>query len=200
MDLLTKYPRAKECLQSHDHSDFKLHRGIHYQFMKLYPHLKKKIKEFFDNSNNYCEHEIVVSGHSLAGGLSIMAGIYLYHYMIELRKPHVKIKIVTIGAPRVLNKALANWYNTHLSRNTWRIVNHYDSIPNLPVEGPVFEYTHVNATIVYIKNNALLSRTPNERTLMDRVRSLRAGFSTHGINSYIKNLNKFDILKSTDIC
>jgi hypothetical protein len=191
---------TEECLQNHDHSGFKLHRGIHYQFMKLYPHLKEKVNEFFCCSNNYCEHEIVISGHSLGGGLAIMAAIYLYHYMIELRRPHVQIKIITIGAPRVLNKALANWYNTHLAKNTWRIVNHYDSIPNLPVEEHLFEYTHVNATIVYIKNGALLSRTPNERSLIDRIRSLRAGFTTHGIDAYIKNLNKFGILKDTEIC
>lgn len=190
---------TEECLQSHDHSDFKMHRGIHYQFMQLYPHLKEKIKDFLDNSR-YCEYELVVSGHSLGGGLAIMAGIYLYHLMIELRKPHVKIKIITIGAPRVLNKALAEWYNTHLAKNTWRIVNHYDSIPNLPMEEHLFEYTHVKSTIIYIKNGALLSRTPNERSLIDRIRSLRANFTTHGIDSYIKNLKLFDILKNTHIC
>ena len=190
---------TNECLENHEHSNFKLHRGIHYQFMKLYPHLKEKIKDFFDSSR-FCEQEIVISGHSLGGGLAIIAGIYFYHLMLELRKPHTKIKIITIGAPRVLNSALAIWYNFHLSSSTWRIVNHYDSIPNLPIEERLFEYTHVDAIIVYIKNGALLSRTPNERTIIDRIRSLRANFKTHGINSYIKNLLLFDILKNTVIC
>ena len=120
--------------------------------------------------------------------------------MIEFRKPHIKIKIITIGAPRVLNKALCSWYNSHLSKNTWRIINHFDPINQLPISGPIFQYDHVESIIIYIKKNSLLSNIPNQRTIIERIRSITSGFQNHGISEYIENLNKFDFLKYTEIC
>ena len=189
---------TEDCLLNHNHSDFKIHRGIHYQFMQLYSYLKNKIKDFLDNSN-FLEHEIIISGHSLGGGLAIISAIYFHHLLIELKKPHVKIKVITIGAPRVLNKNLAEWYNNHLAKNTWRIINHYDSIPNLPSNGKLFEYTHVDSIIIYIKNDSILNEIP-KRFLIDRIKSLYYNFETHSINIYIENLKKFKILNFTKIC
>ncbi len=185
-------------MEINDYTDFKIHRGMYYQFMNLYPYLKNKIEEFF-NTSKYLEHEIIISGHSLGGGLAIIAAVYFYHWMIEIKKSFVKFKIITIGAPRVLNKKLADWYNKHLSENTFRVINHFDCIPNLPLKEYLFKYTHVNSIIIYIKNNTLINKIP-QRFLFDRIISVWYNFETHGIDSYVQKLKLFEILNSTEIC
>lgn len=178
--------------------NYKIHQGIYLQFLSVYDHVKSKLQKFLNNKDKI---ELVISGHSLGGGLAIIAGIYLYGYLIKYKNiENVEIKIITIGAPRVLNKELSEWFNKNLSKNTIRIVNHFDSIPQLPLQGNVFEYMHVEGMVVYFKNNCLLNSIPKNRTIIDRIKSLYANFKTHGIDSYVNELNSFEILKKTKIC
>ena len=188
--------KTQDCLKNHVHDKFKVHRGIHTQFIALWEILEKKIQIFFEEKQvkDFQKASIVISGHSLGGGLAIIAAIYVHRLIKQNNFRQCHIKVVTIGAPRVVNDALAMWYNSHLAKNTFRIVNHYDTIPNLPFDGPLFKYCHVDSTLIYFKNKELLSKEPY-RTIFDRMIALKGGFKNHGIKKYIELLNSFDILK-----
>ena len=191
--------KTEVCLKNHVHEKFKVHRGFYNQFLALWTsNLEKKVHKFFEENNHHSckpkKQTLIISGHSLGGGLAIIAAIYVHQMVKQHRFRNVEIKVLTIGAPRVVNDEMAMWYNTHLAKNTFRVVNHYDSIPNLPFDGPLFKFCHVQSTLLYFKNKGLLNKEPY-RTICDRMIAVKGGFKTHGIHTYIGLLKSFDLLK-----
>jgi len=115
------------------HPDFKIHRGFFEQWLSLSSWLKNEVEK--DN-----EKQLVISGHSLGGAIAIICAIYMYCISDTLVK-----RVCTFGAPRCLCKDMTKWYNSHLKTKTIRVLNSMDTIPKLPLPGPILEYCHVDA-------------------------------------------------------
>ncbi|KAF8426627.1 Alpha/Beta hydrolase protein [Tirmania nivea] len=71
----------------------------------------------------YPEYRLVVTGHSLGGGIATIAAT-------ELRKRGFQVSLVTYGSPRVGNEALAKYISA--SGSNFRVTHLNDPVPRLP--------------------------------------------------------------------
>jgi predicted lipase len=84
---------------------------------------------------------LIVSGHSLGGGLALLSAAYL---ATQNKMGFATMRLQTYGAPRVGNPAFASWYAT-LNVPTQRMTWHRDCVPRLPWRNTLFlwKYHHV---------------------------------------------------------
>jgi len=169
-----------------DQQQFYVHQGIFEQFNSLIPTLNTQIQTFLQTCQRTdTEFDLVFSGHSLGGALAMLAGLYFQNKFFYKKK---KVKIVTIGAPAVFSEDLALLYETQLKKTTFQIINHLDSIPNIPL------YTRPDTFLLYFHGDKLKDAIV-KRTWQDRVKSVLKGFDNHNIAVYIKNLKAFPFIK-----
>jgi predicted lipase len=100
-------------------SDIKVHKGIYLKFLTTIEWMQSKITE---------KDSIYITGHSLGGALSMVAGLTL----VDLGYGDSIKEIYTFGSPKVGNSGWQKCYNEHLSSKTHRYVNKGDWIPYLP--------------------------------------------------------------------
>lgn len=68
-------------------------------------------------------YPVVVTGHSLGGALATLAAVD-----VTLNRPHVPVDLYTFGAPRIGNKAFAQWFDAQI-QDSIRLVNNSDVVP-----------------------------------------------------------------------
>lgn len=83
---------------------------------------------------------VVLVGHSMGGALACMAA---YVLVTEYRMPLDRVKVVTLGTPRMGNSTWANLYGDAVPQ-TWRIATAADPITRLP---PPWGWRHVGEGI-----------------------------------------------------
>ena len=167
------------------------HKGFLEQFFSLKKYIEKEIYDFNQNYHNHILN-IVLSGHSLGGAVASICGIYLF-------RPQISMKIITIGSPKAFCKHLMKWYDEHLSSNTFRVVNHQDSIPHLPPTGPIYHYEQPKECIlIYLKENCLRN-VEQRRSFLELMKNVFTLFKEHFIETYAERVQKFKILQNVII-
>ncbi|GMH45956.1 hypothetical protein BSKO_13920 [Bryopsis sp. KO-2023] len=105
--------------------------------------LIKKIKEILDGDGiDVSKVQVILTGHSMGGALSILAGFDLARYCSLSPR---QLMCYTFGAPRLGNKAFAAEYDGMIP-DTWQVVNGNDLVPSIPEFGPLF--AHVGKRVI----------------------------------------------------
>lgn len=94
-----------------DPEDAYVHSGFYVFFKRIWPKIKDTLEAL--------PRPWIFTGHSLGGALATLAGV--------LAEPDL---VCTFGAPKVGNSGFQRLRN---GRDTWRIVNHIDIVPRLPL-------------------------------------------------------------------
>jgi hypothetical protein len=154
----------------HLKDDIWVHKGFYKAIMSVYRTLADQVKEQIALFPN---HNIYITGHSLACALSSLFG-YLLSDEIENN-----ITIVAFASPRVGNKG---WYKSFMGKKNlkqYRINNNRDIVTALPY----FNYYHVGECIRLFKKEYHLSNVDNNSIFS------YWKFTDHLCSSYYKNLN-----------
>lgn len=169
------------------HKGCYVHKGIYDQFESLKEFIHLQIGPWIKRTEKllYNTPTVIISGHSLGGGLACLAAYYIYQ-RLTARKFKFSIKILTIGAPAIFSATMCGKYNEVLGEDTIRIINHLDSIPHVNL----VYYQHVNAGYhcFYFQDKKCLGAPPEKRRWWTRFKSLRQKFKFHSIDKYIDNL------------
>lgn len=104
------------------------------------------IKRFQNN-----QQSVWFCGHSLGAALATLAAA---EFVIQ--EGGVINGVYSIGQPRVGNAEFAGNFDKALGERCFRIVNNNDVVPQLPVWGPVLNYTHVG-NLVYIDSRGVIN-------------------------------------------
>lgn len=174
--------------------DLRVHRGFYEQYMGLRVFLERELQRFHEQCSHDKQKEILISGHSLGGALSIICGIFLCKPNASKCFNNPLLKIVTIGSPRVICSNLCEWYNLYLKKNTTRIVNHKDSVPHYPPAGPILQYLHPDSTLIYMKDDGIFEKV-KWRNFLDIVSNLWNKFNSHSLDVYVQKISTFRLLR-----
>lgn len=181
-----------------DHPDFKIHRGFYEQWLSLSSWLKKEVLD----GNKLLRDKrkkLIISGHSLGGAIAIICAIYMQCISETLIK-----RVCTFGAPRCLCDDLAEWYNKRLKTRTIRVLNCMDTVPKLPLSGPIFNYMHVDSTKFEFNFGgcAIIADNPSDLSKLGNVlyyykkftnffKGLMLRSEPHMLSTYMENVESF---------
>lgn len=124
----------------HDNFDIALTRWeysgkVHEGFLRQYRRIKNLI---YSQAKEY--NKIYVCGHSLGGAIATLCG-----YMLKSMLHDRKIKVITLGSPRVGNRGFVSDYNRKLAGNTCRLVYREDIVTKVPLSWKgLLLYRHVS--------------------------------------------------------
>lgn len=119
------------------------------------------------------DHRVILTGHSLGGGIAALVAVALRPRPIEL---------ITFGQPRV---ATARELRLALYGEYVRVVNGSDVVPRSPWLG----YSHAG-TCIYLSNTGKRLIDPGQlRMFSDRLLTLGERATDHSMTDYIKELN-----------
>ena len=159
--------------------EVKVHSGFHKKYLSIEAQL-------FDITMGHQElfDKIVVTGHSLGGGLATVAAP-----MLAAIHPSKTLECLTFGAPRAGNAAFVNWFRSSVSVNL-RIVNDFDPIQSLPLEG---HYHHVSHAISLSETGEVckVPDAPADQRLWNALEDLDFDrfVRDHKLNTYIERVN-----------
>jgi len=109
----------------------KVHKGFWSAVNTLSDGLKMEL-EHVDTSIYY-------TGHSLGGALAILMSIKTMPYAVY-----------TLGSPRIGNQ---DFSESTREFPIYRLINHLDIVPTLPLAGPVYRYQHTGKQIYFENEN-----------------------------------------------
>ena len=172
--------------------EYKIHRGFYKQWEGLSGFLLKEVE--VDTMVSSKRKKICISGHSLGGAIAILCAIHMYCISDGIVE-----RVCTFGAPRVLCQDMARWYNVHLKEKTIRVVNFLDTIPKLPLAGPILKYQHVDSTKILFKYGYLAPDNGGETPSLSYYYKTMAGFfkglllrsGPHQLKTYLDNIDSF---------
>jgi hypothetical protein len=119
--------------------DCKVHEG----FLISFDSLSEKIIETTKNlRNKYPDSEVIVTGHSLGGGMANIAAVLLEHL-------GMKVSLYTFGSPRVGNDKFVDYANKRLMKNI-RVTYAEDPVTALPPR--LFGYEHSGTEVHFYDN------------------------------------------------
>lgn len=128
-------------------SGVEIHQGFYDIYLSIREQLLEELKKL--QANN--PEQLIISGHSLGGGLSTIA-------TFDLATSTPKPVNYTFASPRVGNLDFSKRYNS-FNINTQRVFNTSDVVPDLPP--PVlrnFIYEHVGTNIPFTNNLGTLTK------------------------------------------
>tara|TARA_B100000401_G_scaffold208779_1_gene141038 strand:+ start:2252 stop:3103 length:852 start_codon:yes stop_codon:yes gene_type:complete len=128
----------------------KVHSGFYNQLM--YNHTFEEIRQYIINYSNeyqYRDWEWVVSGHSLGGALSVLAGYLLASYIT-----YFKWTVISFASPKVGNKVFRDNFELCQNLRHYRVSNNYDLVTSLPT----FWYYHTGYNLWYCKEDGVWKR------------------------------------------
>ena len=177
-ELLKETPGSKE---------FKLHGGFYQQFLSLKDYFEKELDEY--------EHvNIILTGHSLGAALATIASIYMFCYV-----PSLLNQIVLFGSPRVLCTDFSNWYEKRLANKLIQVKDIYDPVCHLPPTGYIFQYQHVNGTVIKFKNGNIIKNETNLGFLKGMYDSCKGivfrGCQEHKMINYLTDLESHSLFE-----
>lgn len=113
----------------------KVHRGFYEQFEVVNPSINKYIDDVFMNDPEI--KRIVITGHSLGGGLATIAA-----YIYAIKYPSLLVSCHTFGSPRVGNSEFVNDFDKVVKDN-WRVYHYQDPVCMIPLS---FRFNHLSNT------------------------------------------------------
>ncbi|KAM3126969.1 hypothetical protein pb186bvf_020923 [Paramecium bursaria] len=115
---------------------------VHSGMFGAYQNIKNQMNNLLnDYIKRYPQASIVLTGHSLGGGLATLAAA-------ELAQNGRKVGIITFGQPRTGDDQFYNWYSQQSNiLFSFRVVNEEDIVPHLPYQ--FLGFTHVGQEVWY---------------------------------------------------
>ena len=138
---------------------------IHKGFWDIYKNNKNKI---LDALQAMKKPKVIVSGHSLGGGVAILTGV-------DLHQSGYDVEIYTFASPRVGNSAYCKKVNS-IGPKLYRIVNTVDIVPTVPF-GAVPNFQHYNKPWFYSDCGEIHDFTNNMKSLINN--HLMSNYSTN---------------------
>jgi predicted lipase len=170
---------GKDCVET----DFKLHRGFYEQFISLKEHLVEETKNR--------KVKIILTGHSLGAALATIAACYSF-----CNVPGSITQVVLFGSPRVLCKEFSEWYEKRLGTITIQIRNFFDPISHLPPTGNIFQYQHVEGTLIQIKNGNIVQNNSNCGIFKSFVNAMKGiVLRDHQMARYLRDIENHSFFK-----
>ncbi|EJT73606.1 hypothetical protein GGTG_07462 [Gaeumannomyces tritici R3-111a-1] len=109
-----------------------VHAGFMYAHQEIVARVRAAVADALDE---YPNHRVRVTGHSLGGAVATLLGA-------TLRRRGVACDIYTYGAPRVGNEAFVRWVDAQDNGRLLRLTHYNDLVPQLP---PIFlNYRHTS--------------------------------------------------------
>jgi triacylglycerol lipase len=144
----------------------RVHEGFWRDLQSVWSAVETQLQQFRDQQQTF-----LLTGHSLGGALAVLAGIQfqMCGYGID--------GIYSFGTPRVGDRNFALQFNRRLYRQTFRLVNHKDVVPQLPPRE--LGYAHVGQ-LVYFDTEGKLCAYPGQ----DDSFAFKEALSDHDIGSY----------------
>ena len=113
--------------------------NVHQGFSKLFS--KKVISQITDFINKHRDiQNILVTGHSLGGGLATICSMYLAQ-----KYTNKNIISITFASPKVGNLEFKKLYDSYTNLLSYRIANLNDIIPQTPGSLDKTKYVHINS-------------------------------------------------------
>lgn len=203
-DILTNLKQKQAPLEYYDasknvsykaHSSVKVHKGFQLAFQDV-------IKTHRRNENLHLVAEglgvkeqdvkrVVCIGHSLGGALATLCA----HWCRYVGYREAQIWCVTIGSPRVGNRAFAKDFNENVIRNgcSYRVVNKGDVVPSMP---HLLSYPKICSVYKHIEGLIYLSEHPTSKDTIVLKRGGRRpifmlpSFMDHPCIAYINSIDK----------
>lgn len=124
------------------------HGSVHEGFLNAYSTIKEKVRNAVKEAREKCPNcDVIITGHSLGGALSIMCATDLYDQNLIIPS---KTYVYTIGSPRIGNKKFAVWFSNTFP-NTYRITKENDIVSKLP--SSILGYVHVGREVFFKEDN-----------------------------------------------
>lgn len=164
---------------------------VHYGFLKQFRSIQNELDELVEEFmlSNYKVKDIIITGHSLGGGLATLASL---HYGLKYKG--ISVFCVSFGSPRVGNKKFAKMFNKNVYMSR-RYVNDDDPITMIPSS---IRFTHVNG-LRYICKNGIISNINFNRIyklLKNMIKSILGKekvIGDHSCEEYYIKLKKCDL-------
>jgi triacylglycerol lipase len=152
--------------------------------LKLYKLVKQAIQ---DIGGPYEVSNIYISGHSLGGALATLSAVKFAHWYPSMRD---RIKVVTIGSPRVGDRAFRNLFNKHISECV-RIVHDNDIVTRVPK----LNYFHVKGQLKLADDGTVMTNSLNPIKAITRI--VKANITAdsvkdHSADKYVKAVELWD--------
>jgi triacylglycerol lipase len=172
----------------------RFHRGFVEALGELWDSFFKAVDAEFSKK----ERPVFVTGHSLGGGMAVLAAWRLQRQMIPVQQ------VYTFGAPMVGNAAAAEAFAKEFPGRIFRFVDYRDLVPKLPTVSLLTnEYGHCLTEVLLGDEAAaeaasgvlgsLASKTTDQvlsLTIMDELWGhLQSGISAHLMGSYLKQID-----------
>lgn len=172
--------------------DCKVHSGFYSCLTAVQDRLGKHLKEAIQEIGGISEvSRVYVSGHSLGGALATLSAVQISTLYPSLSP---RLKVITIGSPRVGNRAFKTLFNKQVSEHI-RVVHDNDIVTRVPK----LNYFHVGTQLKLSDNGQVM--TNNLNALKHLIRVIKANltansFQDHRVDNYLSALEKWDgILK-----
>ena len=143
-------------------------------------------KDIYKAINGYNTFPIYITGHSLGGALATLCSLDLNMNLYN------NTTTVTIGSPRVGNKAFIDMYNMMVG-NSYRVKNYGDIISHFPMR---FNYRHVHPSVCMNEGKTLKEKIYKKflRRLWNCIVSIQFGniYEKHSLEKYKENVRKLN--------
>lgn len=130
------------------------------------------------------KRKVIITGHSLGGGLGTLLAVKLRHTFPDYIKNNL-LNVVVFGSPSVGLKKFQAFYGD-LNERTIRIVNGSDAVPFTP---PLF-YHHIGNEIWFDTSDLKLNQKWKFRFLKSLKLPISKFLKDHEMKSYIKRLKE----------
>lgn len=185
---LTDFLKDASVLKVKAFGNCKVHSGFHSCLTAAEDKLGKHLKEAIQEIGGLSEvSRVYVSGHSLGGALATLSAIQISNWYPSLSP---RLKVITIGSPRVGNRAFKTLFNKQVSEYV-RVVHDNDIV----IRVPKLNYFHVGTQLKLSDNGQVLSN--NLAVLKHFFRAAKANFTAnslqdHKVDNYVTAVSKWD--------
>ena len=143
----------------------------------------RSLEDFVKDASRHEEIELVITGHSLGGGLASLVLLWLHDALPQWNIPitNVNLSGYTFAGPTVGNTHFADYFNTGVGTSFYRLVNPLDIVPrsyddlssvveeNVPEKVPLKYRLIIDAIKAYLFTHRLEFRQVETKILLGSV-------------------------------